>query len=62
VSDLVLCRRRVCFERLDPNPPKADEKRGYKHRALQELLGEDDFECEKEIIWSSYRTENYGIN
>lgn len=56
ISDLVLCKRRVCFERLDPNPPVADEKKikyfysgEYKHRALQELLGEE-FECEKEVI------------
>jgi hypothetical protein len=26
VSDLLHCHRRVAFERLDPNPPRIDEK------------------------------------
>ena len=59
VSDLVFCRRRVCFEKLDTDLPAVDEKKikyywsgEYKQRALQELLGSDDFDCEKEVIWN----------
>jgi hypothetical protein len=60
VSDLILCRRKVAFERLNTEPPIVSEKKikyfhgGIrKHQLLQELLGEDEFEIEKEIVWTS---------
>jgi hypothetical protein len=60
VSDLTHCRRRICFERLDENPPSIPDERKIKyfmsgeikHLYLQELLG-DEFECEKEVVWTS---------
>jgi hypothetical protein len=46
-SDLILCGRKVCFEKLDPNP-SADEKKIHyfqggiqKHQSLEELLGDE---------------------
>jgi hypothetical protein len=58
ISDLLHCRRKACFERLDPNPQKIDEKT-FKHfllgasihSQLQQILG-DEFECEKEIRYT----------
>jgi hypothetical protein len=59
VSDLLHCRRRVCFERLDLNPVIIDEKKmkyfiggEVKHLQLQNLLGPD-FDCEKEVTYTT---------
>jgi hypothetical protein len=56
ISDLMLCRRKVCFSRLDTPSPIADQKKikyymsgEIKHHYLQEILGPE-FECEKEIV------------
>ncbi|MFY9871263.1 MAG: hypothetical protein WAK17_16230 [Candidatus Nitrosopolaris sp.] len=57
ISDLIHCRRRVAFERLDENPPVIDERKlkfflggETRHLQLQNLLGPD-FDCEKEITY-----------
>jgi len=59
VSDLIGCRRQKCFSHLDPNPQQPSDKQirnfmggEWKHRALQELLGMEEFSCEEEIIWN----------
>jgi len=55
ISDLISCRRKATFSRLDPNPPPLDDNQirnfmggEWKHRALEELLGPE-FSCEEEI-------------
>lgn len=59
VSDLQLCLRRTAFQRLDRNPPTADLKKIkyfhqgiMKHQLLQDLLGKEEFEIEKEIVYT----------
>jgi hypothetical protein len=58
VSSILHCHRKACFEYLDPNPQKIDE-RTFKHfllgasihSQLQQILGEE-FECEKEVNYT----------
>jgi hypothetical protein len=59
VSDLSQCLRLSCFRRLDQNPPPPDERSiksllvgAAVHQHIENLLG-DEFEAEKEIIWTS---------
>ena len=57
VNDLLHCRRKVAFERLDENPPTIDERKLHhfingeiRHLYLQELLGSG-FEVEKKVTY-----------
>ncbi len=59
VSDTMLCLRRTAFQRLDRNPPTTDLKKIkyfhqgiMKHQLLQDLLGKEEFEIEKEIVYT----------
>lgn len=60
VSDLSHCLRLSCFRRLDRSPPEPTEQSiksllvgEATHRYIQSLLGSDEFEAEKEILWTS---------
>ena len=59
VSDLLGCRRKTAFTKLNHDPPPMPSDRQIRffhngvsvHRELQDLLGEE-FDCEKEIVWT----------
>jgi hypothetical protein len=60
VSDLSHCLRKSVFSRLDQNPEPPNEQSiksllvgAAVHQYIENLLGNEEFESEKEIIWTS---------